>query len=91
MQAAAGGDDESLRLAQRTIEILEGVMESWCETLSVVRSALGRAPLHGQPFEPDLQPYSDVFAGSRGQSRRLVDLKHRFAGTADQHQRAAGP
>jgi len=90
-RAAVGGNDENFRLAPRTIEILEGVMESWCETLSVVRSALGLASSHGQPFEPDLQPYHDVFAGSCGQSRRLVDPRHRFAGMADQHQRAAGP
>jgi len=88
---AATGDDDSLRLAQRTIEILEGVLESWCETLTVVRSALGRESSHGQPFELDLPPYHDVLAGSRGRSRRLVDPRHRFAGTADQHRRAAGP
>jgi hypothetical protein len=56
-----------------------------------VRSALGLASSHGQPFELDLQPYPDVFAGSRGQSRRLLDPTYRFAGTADQHQRASEP
>lgn len=88
---AATGDDASLRLAERTIEILEGVLETWCETLAVVHSALGRDSSHGQPFELDLQPSHDVLAGSRGRSRRLVDPRHRVPGSTGQQQRAAGP
>lgn len=71
-QAPSGGDEETLRLAQRTIEILEDTLQCWCETLSIVRSALERATTHDQGLELDLDEYAGVLAGNRGRMATFI-------------------
>jgi len=40
--ASATVDDRQALAADRTVEILEDILESWCNTLSVLRSALNQ-------------------------------------------------
>src|SRR6266511_91311 len=41
-KAAEAGQDQQAGTAYRTIEILEEVLASWCDTLSILRSALNQ-------------------------------------------------
>jgi hypothetical protein len=54
LRGQAGGDAESDAVSDRATEIMEGILNSWCETLSVLRSALGmdysREQIQGTAF-----------------------------------------
>jgi hypothetical protein len=54
LRGQAGGDAEADAVSHRATEIMEGILNSWCETLSVLRSALGmdysQEQIQGTPF-----------------------------------------
>lgn len=54
-------DAEQARAANRTIEILEEALGSWCETLSILRTALNRTSSHEAAGLQRPQSYPGVF------------------------------
>jgi hypothetical protein len=54
LRGQAGGNTESDAVSYRATEIMEEILNSWCETLSVLRAALGmdysREQIQGTPF-----------------------------------------
>jgi len=75
--SAADGDGEAARLAHRTIEILEDVLASWCETVSMLRSALDHASSQGRQREAGHQSDAHVL----GAAKTPVDASTVFAGS----------
>jgi hypothetical protein len=65
--APSTSDAEQLAVELRAVEILEQVLGSWCETLSVLRANLAQPPL---PLDPALPRWlandRNVFAGAAG-------------------------
>lgn len=55
-RSQAGRDIDLDGVSFRTVEIMEGILDSWCETLSILRSALNRDSARVESYDlyPDL-------------------------------------
>jgi len=86
-RSQAGGGIQSDSVSFRTIEIMEGVLESWCETLSLLRLALNRDPSQEESHLLNRGVYSDVVAE---ESARMITrfATSPFAGAAHERERA---
>jgi len=87
-RSQAGGGIQSDSVSFRTIEIMEGVLESWCETLSILRLALNRDSLQEEPYQFDAGVYQDLVSGD---SAKTIARFAKFAGAAHERERASGP
>jgi hypothetical protein len=87
-RSQCGSDIESDRVSFRTIEIMESVLDSWCETVSILRSALHRDSMREEPYGFNAGAYPDVIAKDSAQmTTRFV--KSVFAGAAHEHEHAS--
>jgi len=73
-KAAAMAGAEQARAAHRTIEILEEALSSWCETLSILRTALNSTSSQTAPGEQSLASYLGVFINES--SRNVEDASN---------------
>jgi len=67
-KAAGMAGAEQARAAQRTIEILEDALGSWCETLSILYSALNPTSSQTAAGEQSLEAYPGVFMNESSRS-----------------------
>jgi len=75
-------------VSMRTIEIMEGILGSWCETVSILRSALDRDSSHEQPYGYRADAYPDAIARDSAQMiGRFV--KSVFAGAGNEREHAS--
>jgi hypothetical protein len=87
-RSQSGRDNESDSVSFRTIEIMEGILDSWCETVAILRSALGRNSMREQPYGFNAGAYPDVIAKDSAQmTTRFV--KSVFASAAPEHEHAS--
>jgi hypothetical protein len=86
-RAQAGLDSESDAVSVRALEIMEGILNSWCETLSVLRTVLGqdysRNGTQGVSFGMEREIAAE-------DSRRMMARFARSAFTAAQERERAG-
>jgi hypothetical protein len=80
-EAAAGGDTDASRLAHRTVEILEDVLASWCETVSMLRSALDHASSQGMRREASTQSDANALGTGLSGAKTPVDSSTVFVGS----------
>jgi hypothetical protein len=81
---AIATDDVSIR----TIEIMEGILGSWCDTVSILRSALDQDSSREQPYGYRPDAYPDAVAKDSAQMiGRFV--KSVFAGAANEREHAS--
>ncbi len=73
-RAAGMAGAAQARSAHRAIEILEEALGSWCETLSILRSALNSTSSLGTAGEQSLEAYPGVFINDP--SRELEGLSN---------------
>ena len=57
-----GVDLDGGSISFRTVEILEDILNSWCETLSILRSALDHGSSRGEPYGLAANVYPDLDA-----------------------------
>jgi hypothetical protein len=87
-RSQSGGDIESDSVSYRTIEIMESILDSWCETVSILRSALDRDSLREERYGFNAGAYPNVIAKDSAQMiTRFV--KSVFASGAHEHEHAS--
>jgi hypothetical protein len=87
-RSQAGGGIVSDDVSYRTIEIMEGILDSWCETVSILRSALDRDSSRDQSYGYRPDAYSDPVAQDSAQMiGRFV--KSVFARTGNEREHAS--
>ena len=89
-RSQAGGGIQSDNVSFRTIEIMEGVLESWCDTLSVLRLALTGDSWQEEPYRFNAGVYPDLVAEDRAQMVKRF-ARSQFAGTGHEQERASRP
>ena len=89
-RSQSGDDIESDTVSFRTIEIMEGILDSWCETVSILRSALDRDSMREEAYGFNEGAYPDIIAKDSAQmTTRFV--KSVFASAAHEHEHAPRP
>lgn len=78
-RGSAAGDADAERVAHRTVEILEDIVASWCETVSMLRSALDHASNGGALDMATRGERHALMPGSR--SKTTADTSTLFAGS----------
>jgi len=86
-RSQAGGAIESDDVSFRTIEIMEGILDSWCETLSILRSALDQDSSREEPYR-NRGVYPVVVAKDSAQMMTRF-VKSVFASTSHEHENAS--
>lgn len=84
------GDVEKEGVSFRTIEIMESILDSWCETLAILRSALHRDSAHEEIFGGTAGVYAGFIAKDSAQMMTRFS-KSAFASTAHENEHAARP
>lgn len=79
--SAADSDAEAAKLSHRTVEILEDVLASWCETVSMLRSALDHASARGTQRDVSTRDDSPALGAGLSGPRTSVDSSAVFAGS----------
>jgi len=87
-RSQAGGGIQSDSVSFRTIEIMESVLESWCETLSILRLALNRDSLQEEPLRFNVGVSPELIAND---SAQMIARFAKFAGAAHERERAPRP